>query len=474
MPPTVPFVADEEDQDDPANDLYSGPARGKDDDANDDDANTGAQPHGASGKFGPSGSGKDDGSSAMPGPSTAVSADADEQALVAPKYTAPDRTALNAAQSKLTSDSAAINRAEYKPKWYDRLLGGVAGGLSGDVEGGQQVTNRRLIGAQKQQAANVAADTTALQAEQGKIAGQDQDFEHQLQGLHGQVAAANANSLTGERAAKAEKYDAAIDPQSIHQGDDGQWIGTTYGGKQVPTAQPKWAAPKPPPTPKTYEELVEASKDPQYKPEQQKAFSDAAKQIESKEVKKFSATAPRPSEGEVQYGDWKKAFQQQNGRPPNSDEINAYRRGGQGGEGGVNKTDYKNPEEARKAKDTAFTTQQNNYDMARRRILASDSSAADKQKQIADLDQQNNQAKQTIQSDFESSLRQFNPSRGQVGSPARQAPPAGGRQQPIIAPKSGHRLAIGQQVNVPGKGMRYVTGYVNGKVQVDTKPPARG
>jgi hypothetical protein len=461
MAGSVPFVLDEEDQDDPANDVYSGPQR----DANDDDADTGAQPSGPAGKLGPSGSGKgDDGRSAMPGQSATVSADPDEQALVAPKYTAPDRTALNAATSKLTTDSAPIKAADYKPKWYERLLGGVAGGLSHDAEGGSAVTNRRLIGAKNQQSANVAADTTAIQGEQGKIAASDQDFERSEQGLRGQVSAANANSLTGERQAKAEKYDAAIDPNSIHENKDGDWEGTTYGGKVVPTGQPRWATPKPAPTPKTYEELKEAANDPQYTPEQRAGFAKSAKEIEGTEVKKFQATAPRPSAEELEYGDWKKAFQRDNGRAPTAQELEAHKASTRSA-AGTGKSQRSIDDAAAKAYKSL------EGDIADG--VVSDPKQIQKKKQ--DIEDQRHQDMLDIGQTGHTRFVYDDANKGHNEAPQQAGRPTPGGAAPakIVAPKSGHQLQVGQQVNVPGKGLRYVTGYVNGKVQVDTKPPQR-
>lgn len=454
---SVPFVSDEEDQDED----YRAPQQ------DEDDAATGK----SGGNYGPSGGGKgDDGRSQMP-TSTAASANPDEEMLVAPKYQAPDRTALNTARGKLTTDSAAVKQADYKPKWWERLLGGVAGGLSQDAEGGAAVTNRRFNQAVGQQKRNVAADTEAVNTEQGKVDASGQDFERNLQAFGGQARAANANSLTGERAAKAAKYENALDPNSFKQGEDGTWTATSYGGKTSEVDAPKWARPKAPPTPKTYEELKEAANDPQYSTEQRAGFAKSAKEIEGSEVRKFSQTAPRASEGEIQYRDWRTSFQRDNGRPPNAQEINAYRRN-ESASGSGNRTDFKNPEEATKWKDNAVTTQQQNYDTSRRRILASDD--PDKNKKIADLDRDNEAKKKDIQGSYTSALAQFNPQRGQPGSAARTAaPPAAQRGAPrqFKAPKSGHQLSVGQQVNVPGKGVRYVTGYVNGKVQVTDKKP---
>jgi hypothetical protein len=460
----VPFVDDEEDQDDPANDVYSGPQRSAvDPHANDDDADTGDQPSGPAGKLGPSGSGKgDDGRSAMPGGSATVSADPDEQVLVAPKYTVPDRTALNAAQAKLTTDSTAINRADYKPKWYDRLLGGLAGGLSGDVEGGEQVTNRKLINAQKQQASNVAADTTAVQTEQGKVAASDQDFERQEQGLRGQVSAANANSLTGERAAKADKYDAAIDPNSIHEKDDGSWEGTTYGGKTVPTGQPKWSVAKPAPTPKTYEELKEAANDPQYTPVQRAGFAKSAKEIEGTEVRKFQATAPRPSAEELEYTDWKAQFRKDNGRPPTAQELEAHRASTRSS-AGTGKSQRSIDDAAAKA----YKSLEGDITDG----VVSDPKQIQKKKQ--DIEDQRHQDMLDIGQTNHTRFVYDDANKGHNEAP-QQATRPGAPPAKIVAPKSGHRLSVGQQVNIPGKGMRYVTGYVNGKVQVDTKPPQPG
>lgn len=455
---SVPFVADDEDQ---------------------DDEDRRAQQQQDDETFGPSGAKSGDGRSQMPS-SVGVSADDDEQMLVAPKYQAPDRTALESARGKLTADSTAIKQSDYKPKWWERLLGGVAGGLSQDAEGGASVTNRRFNQAVDQQKRNVAADTEAVNAEQGRVNASGEDFERNLKSFGGQVRAQNANSLTGERAAKANKYDNAIDPNSIKQNDDGSWEGTSYGGVKQEVGAPKWAQKKAPPTPKTYEELVSASHDPQYTPEQQKAYGQSAKEIQGTEVRKFSQNAPRASEGEIQYGDWKKAFQRDNGRPPSSQEIAEYKRrtsGANDGSDAPTKTDFKNPQEATKAKDKAFDDLQQDYDLKRRRINAGDDKPEEKQRKIAELDADNTAKKKGIQNGYEQSLKQFNPNRGQAGSAARQAgrpqPAAQGPQQ-FKAPKSGHQLTVGDPVNVPGKGIRYVTGYVNGKVQVDDKKPAKG
>jgi hypothetical protein len=310
----VPFVDDDEDEE--AQALYKGPSKSED-----DDADTGKS-QGTKGAYGPSGSGKSGGSSQMPSTVDApASDDPDEQDLVAPKYTAPDRSALQAAQAKQSTDATAIDRNApgVKPTWKDRLLGGLAGFMSQDAAGGASVTNRKYNQAVAQQKANLSADQTVVNTEQSKLEAEGQDFEHQLQANRGQVATANANSLTGERAAKAAKYDAAIDPKSIHQNDDGEWEGTTYGGKTVP-ASPPAGFNKPLPQPKTYEELVSASENPQYSDDQRAGFRRAAKTIQGTEVKKFQSTAPRQSDEEL----WIAAFKRDNGRAPNADELEQH------------------------------------------------------------------------------------------------------------------------------------------------------
>lgn len=316
----VPFVDDDEDEE--ANALYKGPAKSED-----DDASTGTS-QGKRGNFGPSGSGKgSDGSSKMPSTAgTAASDDPDEQMLVAPKYTAPDRSGLEAAQGKLTTDSTAIDRKApgIAPTWKDRLLGGVAGFLSRDAAGGASVTNRKYNQAAAQQKQNIDADTTAVNTQQSKLEAQGQDFEHQLQANRAQVGTANANSLTGERAAKANKYDNAVDPNSIHQNDDGGWEGTTYGGTKQEVGAPKYAQFK---MPTTLPGLYAAQLDPKTPADVKAKLPGMIRQMRSDNADQArnSRNPPQEPEGKAEYEDWKAAFKRDNGRAPTADELTQHK-----------------------------------------------------------------------------------------------------------------------------------------------------
>jgi hypothetical protein len=472
----VPYTSDEEDDA-----LYAGPSR---EDAATSDRNTSQSKD----QFGPSGSAKSGDRSAMP-VYKSVSADPEEQRLMAPAAPTIDRTGLQAAQSKLTTDEKPISRDDpnYKPKWYERLLGGVAAGLSQNVANGTAIVNRRYNQAVEQQGKQVAQDKDIVGTEQSRVDEQGADFENSIKGFNAQREAVNTNSLVGERAAKADKYDNAIDPQSIHQNDDGSWVGKTYGGKEQETTAPRWAQPKPYVFPKTLPEMYAAIADPKTPQEAIPGLKTAIANMRRDATEQaVNSRAPvQPNEAAQQYSDWKKSFRAQNGREPSADEINTYRRN-PASTAIDGKADFKNPAAVDTAESKAFDDAETTFRRAFAGIKADTSlSSADQKKKLDDLTAQHEQKKKGIEDEYNAARAQFNPNRGQIGSAARAgvtpaqpagntpAQPAGARQQPIVAPKTGTKLQKGQQVSVKGQ-LRYVLGYApNGKVQLSATPPAR-
>lgn len=264
--------------------------------------------------------------------------------LIAPKYNAPDRTALQGAQAKLATDSQPLDAKAIAPKWWERLAGGAAaagmafGHVPGAVEAGSAVTTRRADQAHARQDAQVGADKTAIGAEQGKIDAAGTDFENSMKSFKGNVEAQNSDARVTAAEGKATAALNKIDVNSINKDDDGNWTASTLGAPQVrvPIAPPKWATPKPKGEPTKYEEFVAASNDPSRTPEERDAYAKTASRLEGKERRLAGAAAPRASAEEIRYNRWEKAFQQDNGRKPNAKEIEDFGTG-RGRSGGGSK-----------------------------------------------------------------------------------------------------------------------------------------
>src|SRR5579872_3486269 len=80
----------------------------------------------------------------------------------------------NATRAKMAA-VPAVNPHDYRPKWYDRLMGAGVGFLAGygnaarGIEAGSEVTNRRLTNAQKQRQAALQPLMEQLNAEREEV-----------------------------------------------------------------------------------------------------------------------------------------------------------------------------------------------------------------------------------------------------------------------------------------------------------------
>lgn len=189
-------------------------------------------------------------------PATSAAALAYKPLPTAPAAPVVDMGARNAlvATQKQYSKPTDPNDPNAKTRVIDRILGGLVGFGRGYVhdpnavaEGGA-VTNRRYNSAEAMRGKNLDAANTALNEFDQGTSQQDKDYQRQrdvfgdqLKGAEEERRQRSETSLSSERAAKASKYENAIDPNSLRQSEDGKWFGHTYGepDKEIETAAPK-------------------------------------------------------------------------------------------------------------------------------------------------------------------------------------------------------------------------------------------
>ncbi|HTV16110.1 MAG TPA: hypothetical protein VME68_15420 [Acidobacteriaceae bacterium] len=103
----------------------------------------------------------------------------------------PDTATLGTLQSKVQQDRQPVT---VKPKWYDRLAGGLVGfgvgyksGPMAGIEAGSAVTNRRQAQADQQRADQLRADEGAVQDFNAQNQMAQQDFDNNQRGYEMQV-----------------------------------------------------------------------------------------------------------------------------------------------------------------------------------------------------------------------------------------------------------------------------------------------
>lgn len=171
--------------------------------------------------------------------------------IAPPVYTDPDRSKLQDWENRRVQDSAVSTGPAVSPKWWERALGGVASGamafghVPGAVEGGQNITNRRFNQAENERAGRLDADQAGIQAEQGNINAQQNQWEQGLKQFNANVSARSRAQLDADRQAQEQARRQAIAPGSEAPDDPnnplGAWHATTVGGQRIAT-QPseKW------------------------------------------------------------------------------------------------------------------------------------------------------------------------------------------------------------------------------------------
>lgn len=153
-----------------------------------------------------------------------------------------DPTAQNKMKADMAARTAAVSDRGNQPRWYERLGAGLSAGAvmygthnaEEAARAGAAFTDRRMNNALRPIDANIAADQQQIGQNQSDFENKRQSYEDALKGIQ-------AQGLLGEREAKAQKYENAIDPKSLRQDEDGKWIGTTYGGEQVDAGAPSSA-----------------------------------------------------------------------------------------------------------------------------------------------------------------------------------------------------------------------------------------
>lgn len=191
--------------------------------------------------------GDDPSQSAAPMPAVAPASAAP---VTAPTYTPPDRTNLQSWEQRQQTDSQVTNRNDpaVKPKWWERLVGGLgagmmaAGGQPGAEQAGQAVVNRRYNAAEQQRQGRLAADKSGITAATGDINSKNLEFERDLQGFNAQGLADQRNARAAEYAAQEKGRLAAPAPETLQPVDPknpmGAWTGKTVGGQAITLNQP--------------------------------------------------------------------------------------------------------------------------------------------------------------------------------------------------------------------------------------------
>lgn len=166
----------------------------------------------------------------------------------APQYEPPDRTELRKWENTLQTDQQPLNRADYKPKWWERTLGGLSAGLMAfdklpnAVEEGSAVTNRGYLAADADRQRRVGADQTGLTAAQQDLQQKQQDYEEALKGYNANELGEQRSQHAAEFAAQEKQRLAGVAPSTLQPDDPknpmGSWHGQTIGGQPVKLNQP--------------------------------------------------------------------------------------------------------------------------------------------------------------------------------------------------------------------------------------------
>lgn len=391
--------------------------------------------------------------------------------LVAPSYAAPDRSRLQSDEAMYAQHAAPIDRKApgIAPTMGDRIRGGLAAGLLGFAHNpnavgvGQGIVNSRYdkaAGAQQQQ---VSADQAKIGQDRQAIDDYNAQFGNELRGFNAQVAGRRESAYAQRQQAQADKYDNAIDANSIEPdpANPGQFRGHTYGApdKWTPAAAPKGMQPKPQTEPKTYEEMVLRANT-EADPQKRAAYRQAVAEIQKAEVRKFSASAPRASEGEMTRSEYNKAWAKSNpGKQMTTQDIaereSSLRERGVTGNGSIAAA-----KTAKQINDTAEgayrteefgdpKTQQKGYKQSLLDLQQNpDLSDDEKQKQIQALNDRHEQMKQSIGRQHQEDMDLIMP-RATTSQPPPPAPTRTVVQQPAAPPAAQRPTAAPQAPQGP-------------------------
>jgi hypothetical protein len=232
----------------------------------------------------------------------------------------PNRTDLLRQEAEYGKplDRTAVDPSTGKPKYRmgtgSRILAAVADfglGFSGSkappIYFGPGATNRRYDVDEATRQANLGNVKTQL-GEQEKL----DEANRKL--WEGAGLTAQREAKANELEAQGQKYQNAIDPNSIEQDKStGKWWGTSYGGQRQEVAPPRWAPENRPN--KLADEGVERTQ----LANQMGLKGDARRDyiLTGKLPKDMMGSTRQPTELET----WMQAFKRDNGRNPTADEI---------------------------------------------------------------------------------------------------------------------------------------------------------
>ncbi len=373
-----------------------------------------------------------------------------------PAYTPPDRTDLNKWEQAYETDSKALDRNDpaLKPKWWERGLGGIAAGLMAygrnpnAIAEGETITDRRYNNAEQQRQGRLAQDTEGIKAAQSTITGTNQDWENQNRAYQSGVTARRFAQLDADRAAQEQQRLQAIAPGTETPDDAknplGTWHATTVGGKTVQMSGPpeKWLK-----TPAGTAAQREADV------QRLNLTGDDAKYYRANGKLKEPGQQTHihiPSAESQEYNDWRSTFKKENGREPNAQDIQAYRKG-------EPKEPVATPgqiEEMAGKRDKAYQDLEEKYSALR------DAETTDEGR--ARVDSEREDAKKKLNTEWDQRFSAADPS-GKYAGGGRSAAP---QQQPQATQVKAGTVKIGDPVT-DGKRQGTVVGIsANGKPQV--------
>lgn len=295
-----------------------------------------------------------------------------------PMPTAPDmqQAKYQQIEQSIAKPAPSRNDAALKPKWYERLAGGLAGGLIGvrnpeqGVQAGSAITGRRYNTAMTDytnQQANLKNQLSGLRDQRQDAS---QAFEQQMQ-LHNagnadynaQERAYQGQVMAGDRAAQEQQRLQSLAPGS-EQPDDptnpmGSWHATTVGGQPMKLNSPpaSW---------------LNSSQGKQAQEQARREGLVRDNRLTGDEAKyvrvngKLREPAPVtnvrvPSAEAEKYHDLKAAFKRENGRDPNSQELEGLMQGEHARGGAGRQLAKGDSDKIIKDRDTGFQKAQAKY-----------------------------------------------------------------------------------------------------------------
>jgi hypothetical protein len=329
-----------------------------------------------------------------------------------PLPTPPDRQLgrEQALDQSIAKYGTPINRqdASVKPKWYERVAGGLAGGLIGvrnpgeGIQAGSSIVNRRYNQAEQARQTNLGTAERQMGDFRAERQDANQAFEQQMQVHNAGTQDYNSSErayqgqvMANDRAAQEQQRLQKIAPGTEAPDDPnnkmGGWHATTIGGQQLKLNSP----------PDSWLNSSEGKMAQETTRRQGLIRDNHLKGDDAKFVSvngKLKEPAPTtnvhiPSAEAEKYHDMKAAFHKENGRDPNLSELQSIMQG-EHARGSMKKSDS---DAIIAARNTAFQKAQDAYKKATASAMTPD------EKQEAENDYLD--AAETVQRGFEDRIK---------------------------------------------------------------------